>query len=103
MAIINQNTLTVDQQKSQITASMNLGFNRLNQTFTKIFQQIWVNPNFTPQQIMDAFGSDAASLFQLSGQVQDLLNTIVPNVNQLTPPNAFTINQDGTVTIGAKI
>lgn len=68
-----------------------------------IFNTIWKNVDFTPQQICDGFGTDTAALFQLSNDLQTTFKTANPEYEVLNPPNAVTINTDGTVTIGALI
>ncbi len=88
----------------QLQAQMNLSFQRLSRDFTNMFSQVWANNDgLTPQQVMDAFGANASQLFLLAGATETYLNTIVPGTITQSPPYAFTINQDGTVTIGAAI
>jgi hypothetical protein len=65
------------------------------------FNQIWNNEEFTPQEIMDAYGTNAAKLFIDSSATQNFLAVVLEGYVPLVPPQPFTINQDGTVTIGA--
>ena len=63
------------------------------------FDLFWNNPDFTPQQIADAFGTDATSLFMLSYQLQEVLLATDPNYVMLTAPVQVILNSDGSVTI----
>lgn len=61
----------------------------------------WRNSKATPQEIADAFGTDAGEIFQNHYALGQLLTTINPEevaqINELV--GNFTINEDGTVTI----
>lgn len=59
----------------------------------------WANPVI----ISEALGSDAVKLFQLLGSLEGLLGAYDDSFVPVTVPYEFTINQDGTVTIGDKI
>src|ERR1017187_9930971 len=63
---------------------------------TQAFNQIWNNQNFTPKEIVDAFGTDAAALFTLSYELQQILLAADPTYVMLIPPVSVTINSDGT-------
>lgn len=89
------------QLKIQMQIQMNMSFKRITQDFKDLFNQVWNHPDLTPQQVMDAFGADAAQLFILAGGTQNYLNAIVPGTVTEVPPKAFVINEDGTVTIGS--
>lgn len=97
------------QFKAEITEELTRLFQGLNGTTVSIFNRIWKGSgvigqsSLTPQQSLDAFGTDAASLFQLFALVQNLLNTAVPNTMNLVPPFQYTINDDGTVVVGEPI
>jgi len=69
----------------------------------RLFQQFWENRKVSPQEILDEYGTDAAQLFAYSSQLQALAKGINPDYEPLVPPYAFTINRDGTVTVGEKI
>ena len=63
---------------------------------------IWHNPRVTPQELFDAYGSDAAALCALCASAKELLHIgagedfgpIMPADKTITP------NEDGTVTVG---
>jgi hypothetical protein len=85
MAIVisNENALQVEL-KSQLmdnTAMMNA----LRQAYERMFARVWNNPNFTPVEIVDAYGTDAVTLFTASEMIKALL--------------VLTMNEDGTVTV----
>ena len=65
------------------------------------FRAVWGYTN--PQGIFDNLGSQAYKIFQDSKEIQTLLAKVIPDYEFLTPPYEYTINQDGTVTVGDKI
>jgi hypothetical protein len=79
---------------------------RIKSQHQEIMQAVWNNPaGLTPQQVMDAFGSEAAELFQLSDQLLTMLGNVKPDdpyLEEAAAPYNYTINDDGTVTIGDK-
>lgn len=88
--------------KNILNRSMQLSFTRLVYDFKSNFDQVWNNPlGLTPQQVFDSFDTSAAQLFLIASSIQTAINTIVPNTATQTPPYNYTINQDGTVTVGA--
>lgn len=71
-------------------------------------QAIWFNPDLTPAEAVEALGTNAAKYFIAHGyltgaimQIAALDNTeevtVTPDI--LLPTHAFTLNEDGTVTI----
>lgn len=105
MAIINLPVLTTDQQKAQVAnmlrSSTSQAFLQMKNQFVTNFNLVWNHPTLTPQQVFDSVGTDAAGLFQIASAIQTAANAIVPGVLPQTPPKSYTINQDGTVTVGA--
>lgn len=74
----------------------------IKQIHQQMMQIVWQNKQgLTPQQVMDAFGSDAAELFQLSNALLTMLKTVKPDdeYGNTKAPYDYTINEDGTVTI----
>lgn len=66
---------------------------------------LWDHPaGITPQEVCDSLGEEAGDAFALHGALtQGILDIAAagggtPDI--IVPPNAFTINEDGTVTIG---
>ena len=102
--LLDPPTLTHEQQVVQEIAELkNIG-SSLNRTIliyhTQMFDSIWTNSIASPQEVMDAFGVNAISLFVLSSQLQTTLLSIDDTYVPLVPPFEFVINADGTVTIG---
>lgn len=64
----------------------------------------WDNPNLTPAEAAEALGADAAKIFTFHGILTGALvqiaslDGLAPDIS--LPTNEFTLNQDGTVTIG---
>lgn len=64
------------------------------------YNLFWNNPQATPQQICDLLGNNAYKLFENYSVMAQAIMTIKPDAEVLMPADgAFTINQDGTVTI----
>lgn len=85
------------------------GFLGLVRSFKESFSKVWFNEHHTPQEIFTEFGTSGGSFFlaaqaavqfiatfaQINGQtLEDYLAE-----SDYTPPLAYTINNDGTVTI----
>lgn len=68
-----------------------------------LWNMIWHNSIATPQEIFDLFGQNAVKLFQLSSALQHLLTEVLNGYEMMSPPYEYTINEDGTVTVGNKI
>ena len=89
--------------RDNIISQINRDFNEVTATFKNLFQMVWSNPQLNPQQVLDAFGKDAAQLFLIASAFQNAVNTVVPGTINQVPPYQVTINNDGTVTVGAPI
>lgn len=62
---------------------------------------VWNNQQgLTPQEVFDALGTNGAELFQLSGLLVQTVNAAKPGAINPAQPYEFTINEDGTVTVG---
>lgn len=104
MAIINTPHLQMSPESTVATVK---GITtRLYQTIkrehTQAFKAVWENPKFTAKEIVDALGTDALELFQLSSALQTILETADPGYGRLQPPLNFTANIDGTVLVEEK-
>lgn len=75
------------------------GLQILERNHTQNFNRIWNNPDFTPQEVLDKFGTSAVKLFVASKATQDFIKACNPDYEVLVPPKEFTINKDGTVTV----
>jgi len=93
----------VAEAKNRIVAMSTAMFRRMKQEHARIFNMLWNNPKATPQEILDEYGTDAASLFSFSLQIQTMAKAIDPGYVPLVSPYEYTINRDGTITVGDKI
>lgn len=104
MGLLDISELTPEEKaaktKLQIQAKARSSLNNIKRDLEESFNLFWY-PTLpqTVQMNADAFGKDAAALFQLNSQTIDFIqlldSTYVPPT-----PGAYTINEDGTVTIG---
>jgi hypothetical protein len=75
-------------------------YENLVRKYNDIMDRFWKHPKLTPQEVADSLGTDAVSLFNYGGALCTLIMSINPEEKRLMEPkNAFTINQDGTVSI----
>lgn len=100
--LINETTELnpAEVNKEKIIAANTTLFRQIKDAIATSFTDIWNNGEMTPQEALDAFGSDATALFILSAKAQDLLKAIDPEYEYLTPPTEVKFNEDGTVTVG---
>ena len=89
------------EKVSRIVQSANGLIDMIKAEHTMSFIALWSHEN--PQEIFDLLGSESALMFRDSHGIQTLLKTVDPDYELLVPPYEYTINQDGTVTIGDKI
>jgi hypothetical protein len=113
MSILNSNTaqaptpLTTEQVKQRTKL---LVAKQAKETYTAMVaaqkagvKLFWQHPVLTPQQCSDALGTDAAKVFGFHGALTECIvaiataDGIAPDI--ALPPKAFTINQDGTITV----
>jgi len=109
MSIINtdqERTPPTTEQKQQQTVlriqrqATHL-FSQMGQTYEGIKQSVWGNQQgLTPQEVFDALGTNGAELFQLSALLVQAVNAAKPDTLDPAQPYEFTINEDGTVTVG---
>lgn len=101
MSIIDPSVPVQELQNTVLRIKQNnLDFwKEMDQTHRRIFNMVWHNKDFTPKQIIDAFGKDAADLFIFSGDIQNVLAGVNPSYEPCVPTKPYTINQDGTVTV----
>lgn len=64
---------------------------------------VWHNPKLTPQEVIDGLGDKAIKVFQFHGGLTDYIKAIAAadgvEVDVKYPTNAFTIDQDGKITV----
>ena len=69
----------------------------------KMFNLFWKNPNCTPMQMSEMYGTEAVALFVKLATWQAVLQQINPDYVPLVVPAGYeyVINEDGSVTITA--
>ena len=77
---------------------------QLLRSFSALYQEMWQNTDgLTPQQVCDALGNKAASLFVVAGTMSNALYTIDPTglgaMVSVPPGYTTTLHPDGTVTL----
>lgn len=107
-ANIGQQELTTEQKqervKKQIARKSFETLQGLVGSYNDIRQMAWENrAGLTPQEVFDAIGANGAELFQLSALLVNTVNTAKPDTLDSSQPYEFTINPDGTVTVGDKV
>jgi hypothetical protein len=105
--IINQTppVLTTEQKQTRLKAllqnSVNILWKQMLSTYQGSMKAIWQNPDgLTPQQAFDAFGTDAVELVRLAGIQAATLNNVQAGTVDTSAVPSFTVNQDGTITVG---
>lgn len=93
----------LEETKSIITNTNVMLLNHMKTLLKNNFDMVWNNPDLSAQEVLDSFGSDAVTLFSDSYKLQVVIKEIDPSYNVLSPSVKYTINEDGTVTIGGKI
>ncbi len=101
------NTPTKEQELKQVSDRIKF---LTSQTFKNLvdvqkngINLVWNQRNLTPQEILDYLGEDAMKVFQFHGALTDLIVSIATSegvsVDLKTPTNAFTVGQDGKITV----
>jgi hypothetical protein len=75
--------------------------NVLKATATDTFNMFWYSADKTPQEVCDYLGVDAGISFTAHQKIQELIYLLDATWIPLSPPLAYVVNEDGTVTIGA--
>ena len=105
MSILNPTTeLTTAQKQNRAAQAIqsqaaNL-FANMGRTYEQISNIVFNNPQgLTPQEVLDALGTNAAELLSLSDLLVQTVNAAAPGT--ITPgyPVTLTANPDGTVTV----
>ena len=100
MSIINiSKTVSVEDIVNKIKQGNTSIYRIVEAVIRNNFHFIWENRDFTPKQIIDAFGTDAKDLFILSGTLQALLKQVNPDYVEQVPTKEFTIEADGKITV----
>lgn len=103
MGILDNKTDSVLELKQDVMHVRKLSQNmyqNISRQLEQSFTIVWNNSKgFTPQEVLDEFGSDAKDLFVYSAQLQQILKVVNPAYEIIEPPYDYTINADGTVTV----
>ena len=90
--------------RAAILADAREGYKRLCQIQKQGASRIWHHPRLTPQQAVDALGTDAVRIAQAHGALTEVIDSIaaldevLPDI--VLPTHEFTMNPDGTITVG---
>lgn len=90
--------------RARVMADSREGYRRLCELQKQGINRIWHHPRLTPQQAIDALGTNAVRIFQAHGALTEVivavaaLDEVAPDI--LLPTNGFTANPDGSVTVG---
>lgn len=114
MSILSQINQPISTEQKLITKIHRIKLNsaqfadQMFNTWKNSFDAIWKTDQFTPAQKIEALGTDAAELYQLSAQMVEFMITIFTGRRNdlvvqiqaaIASLPAFEINQDGTVTL----
>jgi hypothetical protein len=87
--------------RAEVSNSINGLFGDMLKVYNSCMSLVWQHPTLSPQQVLDAYGSDAAELFRLAATLKGAVNAAVAGtIPDNDTPKPFTINEDGTVTVG---
>lgn len=67
------------------------------------YDLLWHNQDVQPQEICDQLGNEAYKMFENAMRWIQAIKQFDPTWEYPPAPNEFTINEDGTVTIGQPI
>ena len=79
-----------------------MAYNTLKRSVIDGFNGVWRDKEFTPQDILTAFGTDAKALFELSWRAQQLLKSLDDSWVYLIPDYEVTFDDAGNATVGNK-
>jgi hypothetical protein len=90
--------------RAAVLADAREGYKRLCQIQKQGITRIWHHPRLSPQQAVDALGTDAARIFQAHGALTQVIAAVSAldgaQPDLLLPTREFTVNPDGTITVG---
>ena len=100
--MLTQPTQTKEQvlQANQV-AMQNIIYKEVGDMQTNIrslFDLVWNSQDYTAQEMLDLWGTNAVSLFQAVQYATQIVQLVNPLYQPPTVPQTFQINADGTVT-----
>lgn len=106
MGIIGkQNEELTKEQKQELVRKRlvqmtNAIYSMMLNTHKQGMATVWENRlGLTPQEVMDALGTDAADLLRLSQLLKTTLSEADESTELVDTPQELTVNADGTVTV----
>lgn len=104
MSILNsfeQESNPLERVSKNLKSQAFNSFKQMILTYEDGLRRFWKNPRFTPQEISDELGNTAGELFRLHGLLYQTIKTANPDavLTEVSSLGAFTINEDGTVTV----
>ena len=101
MALIQD--LTKEQKQARLKLRVQGGINQaiaqLQQSMSGAFHSVWANPELTPQECFDAFGTEAKDLLVLLQKSKAFVNDLKAGTFIQSSLKPLTVNADGTVTV----
>lgn len=88
---------------TQISATATSLLNQMIANYRLLFGLVWKHPKLTPQQVLDAIGTDAVQLFTLGALLQATILEASPQTILPSVPNQIVFNVDGTIKVGELI
>jgi len=87
------------EQVNDFVSNLNLVVNEVETAIQKVTKKFWDNPVV----LAEGLGKDTGKLFTLLSSLETLLAQYDENYEKFVVPYEFTVNKDGSVTIGDKI
>lgn len=104
MSIFQEEQLTQEEKlraiKNEIARFNTRTLSIFKERYLKSLELVWGNKKASPQDILDSYGTSAVELFVTSNAVADFIKSVDPLFEKPIPPYEYTINEDGTVTVG---
>jgi hypothetical protein len=100
MNIFNLNEQnTVLQEAKNLADKNRITLDMLKRNVEDAFNTLWHNPNATPQEILDVYGTSAAQLFIACRATFDFIKSVDDTYIEPIPPKSVMIHEDGTVKV----
>ena len=102
--------ITIEKTTEELAKEAVMSFSKESQdvldnykyNYQRLFSLIW-NSSIHPQDFFDVLGSKAVTIFQTAQEVVTHIMKLDPTYVPPSAPYEFTIENDGTVTVGDKI
>jgi len=104
MALITVNVNETDRVAKEVAHRVDQLYNTIVSEIDNISALVWRNGLVAPADIFAKLGTDGYKLFAYSAALVQVANTANPsNPITITIPYEYTINPDGSVTVGSLI